>query len=237
MSARPDLGFVACIEAGVLERQALLLFESIRTYGGCFAGCPIYALSPRAGLGASRATRRRLDALGVEYRDEVLNTECLDYGSSNRVVAAAHVEETTTHEVLVVLDSDTLLLREPEAFRRPEDVDVALRPVDVKGICTSGPDDPLDEYWRRLCATCAVDYDTIPWIRSYVDDARCKASYNGGLVVVRRERAILRRWWDYFLASVRAGLRPRREAVPLRSSTGFVSAAASRMWGDRKSVV
>ena len=237
MSRSPDLAFVACIEAGVLERQALLLFESIREYAGRLADCPIYALAPRAGLGVGRATRDRLGALHVDYIDRVLNTACVEYGSTNRVVEAAHIEDTTAHEILVVLDSDTLVLREPEAFLLPQDVDAAVRPVDYKGVCTSGPADPFDGYWRRLCEICGVGYDEIPWIQSYVDEVRVKASYNGGLVVVRRDRGILRRWSDFFLASVRAGLRPRAEAVAFRSSTGAVAAPASRMWGSNQAAL
>jgi hypothetical protein len=237
MSRPPDLAFVACIEAGVLERQALLLFESIRAYGGVLAECPIYALAPRAGLGVGGEARDRLEALRVDYVDEVLNTECFGYGSANRVVAAAHIESTTAHELLVVLDSDTLVLREPEAFLLPRDVDVAARPVDTKGMCTSGPDDPNDAYWRELCEVCGVSYDDIPWMPSYVDGVRGKASYNGGLVVVRSDRGILRRWSEFFLASVRAGLRPRAEAVAIRSSIGAVAARASRMWGSNQAAL
>ncbi len=231
------LAFVACIEAGVLERQAMLLFESIRRYGGALKDCPIYALSPRAGLGVEATTRGRLDALRVHYIDTVLNTECVEYGSTNRVLAAAHIEATTTHEILVVLDSDTLVLREPEAFLLSPDVDAAVRPVDFKGMCTSGPDDPGDAYWRRLCEVCGVDYEGIPWVHSYVDNQRVKASYNGGLVIVRADRAILRRWADFFLASVRAGLKPRAEPQAFRSSTGPVAAAASRMWGSNQAAL
>jgi uncharacterized coiled-coil protein SlyX len=237
MSAPVDLAFVACIEAGVLERQALLLFESIRAYGGALADSPIYALAPRAGQGVVGATRHRLEALQVEYIDLVLNSDCPEYGSANRVVAAAHIEETRTHDILVVLDSDTLVLRDPEAFRLPEEVDVAVRPVDYKGICTAGPHDPFERYWRRLCEICGVGYDEIPWIESYVDRARVKASYNGGLVVARSARGILRRWREFFLASIRAELRPRAEPVSFRSSTGTVAAAASRLWGSNQAAL
>src|SRR5438874_5779278 len=88
----PDVGFVACIEGGVLERQALLLFESIRFYGGRFRECAIYALSPRAGHGISQDARCKLDKLGVYYIDAILNMECLEYGPANRVAAAAYIE-------------------------------------------------------------------------------------------------------------------------------------------------
>lgn len=148
------MGFVACIEGGALEAQALLLFESIRLHAGRFRDCAVYALSPRAGHAISDAGRRRLEELRVRYSDAVLNTECLAYGAANRVAAAAHVEANTSHEVLFVLDSDTLFRREPREFTLAPDVDVAARPVDLKGICTGGPKDSFDAYWRKLCRLC-----------------------------------------------------------------------------------
>lgn len=237
MTESPDLAFVACIEAGILERQALLLFESIRAHAGFLSDAPIYAHAPRAGLGVSEATRARLDELKVRYSEVVLNAECVEYGSTNRVVAAAYVEDTTSHEILAVLDSDTLFLREPAAFALPVNVDVALRPVDYKGICTTGVEDPYDSYWRQLCAVCDVNYEDVPLAPSYVDRVSAKASYNGGLVVARRSVGLLRRWADFFLASVRAGLRPRSQAVAFRSSTGPVTPEASRMWGSNQAAL
>ena len=94
VTEKPDVGFVACIEGGVLEAQALLLFESIRRYTDRFKDCAIYALSPRAGHAISTDTRRRLDDLRVHYSDTILNSECREYGSANRVAAAAHIEAT-----------------------------------------------------------------------------------------------------------------------------------------------
>src|SRR5216684_669995 len=111
---KPNVGFVACIEGGVLEAQALLLFESIRQYAGRFRNCPIYALSPRSGHAISESARYKLDTLMVTYIDEVLNTECREYGSANRVAAAAYIEKSFPHEILVILDSDTFFLREPD---------------------------------------------------------------------------------------------------------------------------
>src|SRR5947207_11095792 len=167
----PNVGFVACIEGGVLEAQALLLFESIRKYAGRFRDCPIYALSPRAGHSISQCALGKLDDLRVNYIDELLNTECLEYGPANRVAAAAYVETMYPHEVLVILDSDSLFLREPNEILLGPNVDVKVRPVGLKGMCTSGPSDPVDTYWRKLCLCCGVDYDQIPWTQSFAD--RC----------------------------------------------------------------
>lgn len=233
----PNAGFVACIEGGVLEAQALLLFESIRQYAGRFRDCPIYALSPRAGHSISKSARDKLDELRVNYIDVILNTECREYGSANRVAAAAYVEEVYPHEVLVILDSDTLFLREPDKILLPTDVDVAVRPVDLKGMCTNGPADPFDSYWRDLCRCCGVDYEEIPWSESFVDRQRIKATYNGGLVVVRGSLGILRQWASFFFASIRQRLTPYSEDRRFRSGVGWVDSTAGRLWGSNQAAL
>jgi hypothetical protein len=235
--ARPDVGFVACIERGVLERQALLLFESIRLYTGRFRNCAIYALSPRAGHAISDRARRKLEELRVTYIDAILNTECPEYGSANRVAAAAYIETMYPHEFLVILDSDTLFLREPHKILLQPDVDVAVRPVGVKGMCTSGPTDPFDAYWRELCRCCGVDYDQIPWTESFADRCRIKASYNAGLVIVRGNLRILQRWADFFFTSVRQRLRPYTHDRRFRSGAGWVESDASRLWGSNQAAL
>jgi hypothetical protein len=234
---KPDVAFVACIEGGVLEEQALLLFESIRLYGGRFGGASAYALSPRPGHAISASARKRLDELGVHYVDAVLNTECQEYGSANRVAAAAYVEGACEHDLIVVLDSDTLFLREPEELLLPDGVDVAVRPVDLKGMCTAGAGDSFDAYWQDLCRCCGVDYEQIPWGESFVDRQRIKACYNAGLVVARREAGLMRRWADCFFASVRRGLTPHREGQGFRAGAGWVEPGAARLWGSNQAAL
>jgi hypothetical protein len=234
---KPDVGFVACIERGILEAQALLLFESIRLHTGLFKDCDIYALSPRAGHAISIDARRRLDDLRVHYIDTILNTECREYGSANRVAAAAHIEETRRHKILVILDSDTLFLREPREFILALDIDVVLRPVDVKGICTNGPQDSFDSYWQALCRCCGVAYDDIPWSETFVNRHRVKASYNSGLVVTRGDLGIMRKWANFFFTSIRQGLRPRSKTARFRSGAGWVEAEASKLWGSNQAAL
>jgi hypothetical protein len=234
---QPDAGFVACIEDGALEAQALLLFDSIRRYAGRFRNCSLYALSPRVGHPISRSARRRLDDLGVKYIEKILNKDCTEYGSANRVAAAAYIEETYPHEILVILDSDTLFLNEPSEFLFESDIDVAVRPVDVKGLSTAGSDDAFDAYWRALCHSSGVDYKQIPWRESFVDHERIKANYNGGLVVVRGGLGIMRRWAEFFFASVGRGLRPNPDGLTFRAGAGWVDSAAGRLWGSNQAAL
>ena len=234
---KPDVAFVACIEGGVLEAQTLLLFDSIRRYAGCFQDCSLYALSPRLGHAISKDSRQRLDELGAIYVDKILNTACPEYGSANRVAAAAYIEETSPHEILVILDSDTLFLREPAELVLPVNVDVAVRPVDIKGMSTSGSSDSCDRYWQDLCRCCDVDYEEIPWGESFVDQQRIKANYNAGLVVVRSELGILRRWAEFFFRSVREGLKPHTNAGSFMTGAGWIKPAAANLWGSNQAAL
>jgi hypothetical protein len=224
--------FVLCIEDNAIRPQALLLCESIRLFGGRHRGARILAVAPRPGLGVDAATLRRLGALDVEYAEEPLNGVCPEYGSANRVFAAAWAEERADSEWIVVLDSDTVFFDELEL---PSGADAAVRPVDVKGSATAGPGDPFEDYWRSLADIRGVSLECLPFLRATVCGSRIRASYNGGLVVVRRDAGILGAWADLFARSIRAGLKPwRGRPQTIRASTGFVDPAVSEYWGSNQ---
>ncbi len=207
----PNLAFITCIEAGYLEAQSLLLYESIRYYGGRFKECPIYAISPRVGYKISSSTKRRLEELSVEYLDLDLNRDFPDYPYGNKTFVCAYIENNKQHNFLVFLDSDTLFFREPKQLELEDSYDVAVRPVSWKTICTSGSkDDPYDNYWHLLCKHCHVDYDTIPLIKTFLQGAVIKACYNAGLVAVRANRGIFSQWENHFISSLRQGIEPEK---------------------------
>jgi hypothetical protein len=120
---------------------------------------------------------------------------------------------------------------------RLDDVDVALRPVDVKGMCTTGDGDAYDPYWRGLCDLAGIEYGQLPFVTPTLDDRPIKASYNGGLVIVRRSSGILQKAADLFSRSVRAGLRPHYLGQAVHASTGFVGEIASAHWGSAQATL
>jgi hypothetical protein len=230
-----DLTFVLCIENNAIRAQALLLCESIRRFGGRYRDAAIFAVAPRPGLGVDRSTQCQLRSLRVEYIEQPLNRACPVYGSANRVYAAAWAEQQVDSDWIVVLDSDTLVLDE---LQLPGDDDAAARPVDMKESATAGPGDPFEAYWTRLAALQGVPIDHLPFVSTTVSGERVRASYNGGLIAVRRERGILRRWADLFTASGEARLTPwagRNRNV--HASTGLVGPEASEYWGSNQAAV
>jgi glycosyltransferase involved in cell wall biosynthesis len=229
------VSFVLCIEANAIREQALLLCESIRRFAGRYSRSPILAFAPRPGLGVDEVARRTLESMGVEYVDEPLNTTCLEYAPANRVYAGAYAEAHADTDFLVVLDSDTVWLDEPEL---PADADAAVRPVDSKGSATRGPGDRFEEYWARLAQMCGVSIDRLPFLRSTIGNEHIRASYNAGLTVVRRDKGILTRCAQLFAASVSAGMRPYRgSGIDILASTGQVGQAGSEYWGSSQAAL
>lgn len=225
------LEFVIIAEAGILEAQAVMLCESIRQFGGRYAKEGIVVISPRPDRRPNVATLQRLENLNVKYIPLSLESPCPEYGTSFRVLAWAEYERMSAADILVGLDSDTVFLAEPDLDLGINDA--AARPVDFTGMCSKGLEDPRDLYWQNLCSICGVDYNVLPYIVSTVDHQTVKASYNGGLVVVRRSCNIFQRAAVFFLKSVEAGFKPyANEGIRVEAGHGQVSLEGSEYWGS-----
>lgn len=229
-----EIAYLICVESNRLEPQARLLCESIRTFGGRYRNAPILAISPRPGLALGPEARGHLEALGVTYAAEPLNQTGSPYGTINRIVAGAWAETFSSRPYLVVLDTDMILVAEPDFSR----ADVGVRPVDVKGSASSGAGDLQDAYWVRMCGFGGIEPSRLPMIETTVDKVRIRASYNGGFAVVRRDLGILQRTRDVFFASLEDDLRPRAgTGLDILASTGSVGIEASEWWGSSQAAL
>lgn len=232
--APDEIAFLLCVEANDLEPQARLLCESIRTFGGRYRNAPIVAVSPRPHLALSAASQAQLEALDVTYVSLPLNLTGSTYGTINRIVAGNWARDTIAQPYIVLLDTDMLMVTEPQFVR----ADVGARPVDGKGSATSGPDDPLDDYWRRLCEFAGITLADLPMVQATIDGSHLRASYNGGFVVVRRDLPVLQRTHDIFFASFELDIRPRGfDGNEVKASTGMVGAEASEWWGSSQAAL
>lgn len=223
--------FILIAESGVLERQAILLCESIRKFGGSYAQADIKILQPRGERRISPSGRVRFQSLQAHVIEMSIVSPCPEYGTSYRIFACEEYERSSQADCLVFMDSDTVLLAEPDL--ELQEADVAARPVDVKGMCTSGDDDPKDSYWRYLCRACGVDYDLIPLVITTVERIKVKASYNGGLTVVKKQTGLFAKTADFFLKSILAGLIPSPDSdITFPTGYGIVSGKGAQLWGS-----
>lgn len=229
-----EITYLICVEANRLEPQARLLCESIRTFGGRYRDAPILAVSPRPRLALGPEARAYLEALGVTCVVEPLNETGKPYGTINRIVAGAWAEAFAQRPYLVLLDTDTIFVGEPNFVR----ADAGVRPVDVKGSASSGNGDPLEDYWERLCGFMGIDLSRLPMISTTIDKVPIRASYNGGFTVVRRDLGILQRTREIFFASLDEDLRPLAgRELNVFASTGSVGLEASEWWGSSQAAL
>lgn len=229
-----EIAYLICVEANRLAPQARLLCESIRTFGGRYRHAPIIAVSPRPHLALGPEARAPLDELGVTYVVESLNDTGSPYGTINRIVAGAWAETVSPRPYLVLLDTDTVFVGEPDFVR----AGAGVRPVDVKGSASSGVDDPQDAYWARMCRLGGIDPTQLPVLATTIDNLPIRASYNGGFTVVRRDLGILRRTREIFFAALEENLRPLAGMeLNVLASTGLVGLEASEWWGSSQAAL
>jgi len=223
--------FVFIAESGVLEKQAILLCESIREFGGIYAQADIKILQPREENRISHSGRVRFQSLDAHVVEMSIISPCPEYGTTYRIFACEEYERSAQADCLVFMDSDTVLLSEPDL--ELEKADVAARPVDVRGMCTSGEGDPKDAYWRNLCRACGVDYDFLPLVTTTVEGIEVKASYNGGLTVVKKQAGLFAKTADFFRQSILDDLSPSPDSdPPFPTGHGMVSGKGVGLWGS-----
>jgi hypothetical protein len=190
------LRFVVCVEAGRLEGETLLLCGSLRRFGGRLADSPIAAYRPRRGEPLSGETRAALAGLGAELIEEELNVEHAFHPIANKLHAAAHAEREFGEDSLAVLDSDAVILGEPDLLELDADIDAAAAPVGKVSEGTTGPDHDNEHYWQGLYELAGVSDP--PWIETALRGTPARGYWNSGLVAARRDSGVLGEWLELF---------------------------------------
>ncbi len=150
-----------CIEAGGLERQVVLLAETLREFGGKWAATPFFAVKPRPGPALARETVRRLTALGVVVVDESLSGAFSWWDMINKPASLRYVEEHATTPYVTWMDGDMMVLREPQDFQPAKGFDFKGRAAEAFDIASNGSDERAG-YWRRLCEVFGLDFRCLP---------------------------------------------------------------------------
>lgn len=177
-----DVCFVICTEKGRLEKQSLLLVDSLRRFGGRYRNADILSFSPRRGCKPSQQTGEKLAKQGVIIVTHDLNHSYADYPIANKLIAAAYVEQHFDYERIVMLDSDILFFNEPSLVDIPTGFDIALRPVHRKNIGV-GKNEPIPPDWQKVFELFGVTSHR--FVRTTVDNEEIYAYWNSGFIVSR----------------------------------------------------
>jgi hypothetical protein len=181
----PSTTFIFGIESGYFESQTILAVECLRRFGGRFANAPILAIRPRFGPDLTQKTLQKLEKLGVQVIQKDMKHPYSWYCYMNKALAAMIAEEYATTEQIIWLDSDTLIVSEPEQLWLPSNVDFAICSTD-KNVGTSGPGDKNEAYWQALCDYYKVSIDQLPFVQPEYAQEPVRFRLHSGVYVYRR---------------------------------------------------
>jgi hypothetical protein len=210
MGAEPDtdptrpLIFATYAETPEEWRQTHLLAESIRTFAGRFSRAPVWIYVPEPISDVTDDMREPLQTLDVKVEISQPPAEAEWFYYAGKTFAAGRAEAAAAGKAaaLVWMDSDTLLLQEPTDFALSDGIACAYRPVmhNRSGSLAAEPPDP---FWSRIYETLGLDPESLFSMVTPADRQTIRAYFNAGLLVVRPELGILRKWGESFTRLIR----------------------------------
>lgn len=194
-----QLIFTTLAIPGKSELDTLLMAESIRTFGGSLAGNPIWVIVPAGWGPLSMPIQEKLSQLKAKIIPFEISPETQNFPFATKTIAAAAVEEQAKGQTerLTFMDSDTLVLQDPNEFLITVDKVFGYRPVHHKLIGSTW-DDELDPFWQLIYRICDVPEENIFPMTTHAGE-QIRPYFNAGLFVTRPESGLLARWKDIFL--------------------------------------
>lgn len=194
-----NLIFATLALPGKAEQDALLLIESIRTFGGRLANNPIVVLVP-ASLGPlSKTTQGKFARLEVDLHSFQAEPALLKFPLAVKTEAAAYLEQLAQGQTerLAFMDRDTLVLQEPGECLLSAGHSLGYRPVHHQLIGSTW-DEPVDDFWQLIYDFCEVPDGNIFPMMTHAGE-RIRPCFNAGMFIVRPERGLLAQWREHFL--------------------------------------
>lgn len=175
------------------------LVESIRTFAGRYKDATIWVYILPELMEQEASTIAELNSYNVEVKNIEIPEEATWFVLSGKVFAAslAESEAEGKTDILVFLNYDTVILDEPEEFKLPENKKLGYRPVMHKnvGLLYS---EPLDSFWMRIYERMSLDESRLFPMVTPADEDTIRPYFNAGLLVVRPDAGILKKWVEYY---------------------------------------
>jgi len=182
----------------------LVMAESIRSFAGQYKNAPIWLYAPKELLETATDRLQKLSSLGVEIKISRTPEGALRFPYARKVFAAGKAESEANGKtaILVWMDDDTVILQEPGVFALPDGVSLGYRPVMHK-LIGSLYSEPPDEFWSRIYEVLSVPQSAMFPMETHTDHQTIRPYFNAGILVVRPECGILRKWAHNFEALYR----------------------------------
>ena len=199
MDAKHELVFGTYAESKEQLKHTLILIESLRTFAGKHSNAPISVFIPAEFENKFSQLEDKIRMSGAMIKTSEAPEQSLNYYFAGKVYAAgkAEAEAEGKADILVWMDEDTIILSEPDEFVLGDGISFAYRPVmhNRSGSLYSEPPDP---FWSRVYEILKIDDTDLFSMVTPADRQTIRAYFNAGLLIVRPEKGILRKWGTDF---------------------------------------
>jgi len=173
--------------------------ESVRKFAGRFRDAPVWIYVPEGSTEKHKKILEKISELRADIHESSAPDAALEYYFSRKVFAAAEAEANAanTTEIFAWMDEDTIILKEPEEFILPKEKSLGYRPVMHQNI-GSLYSEPPDVFWSRAYKNLSIPESALFPMVTPADQKTLRPYFNAGLLVVRPERGVLRKWPENF---------------------------------------
>ncbi len=177
---------------------ALILGESIRTFGAALSDVPVRVYIP-AQLGPLLEERREEFAKRqLEIREVEVPEDAFRYVLGAKPFTTAQAERDAKGvDLIAVMAPNTIVLTAPEAMLLPEGAGLGYSTVHHQNV-GSLASEPPDQFWRRVYSVLNVPEGRIFTNDTLADRKTVRFYFNAGSFVVRPESGLLQAWADGF---------------------------------------
>jgi len=181
------------------EKDAVLFAESIRTYAGSLSQAPIWYFVPKIEGEFSEPVKERLDSLNVELIPFDAETEGMQIPFTSQVIAKSLAESKALGktELLAWLNTNGLIVKEPEHFLLSNEKSLGYRPVHHI-VIGSRYKEPIDSFWKPVFEACNVPDERVFPMLTHIDNEEVRPYFNAGILVTRPQNHLFQKYHEVF---------------------------------------
>lgn len=199
ISSQHTIIFTTFIESKEELLPLKVMVESLRTFGGKFKDAPVWIYMTNELMASESEALAELASFNVDVRISHAPQDATWFFLARKVFAAAQAEADAAGKaaILARLDTDTIIIQEPDEYILPNGKCLGYRPVFHRNI-NSLYNEPLDAYWTRAYQIMGIQESTVFPMVTPADGDTIRPYFQAGCIVVRPERSILRKWAEMF---------------------------------------
>ena len=192
--------FVSYMKNADFDLNICLLVSSIRNFAGLYTNASIWIMVPSDVTEIDQDMTIFLRSQKVELIQYDAHPMFMKIPLEELVYASATAESLAKEkfELLVWLDSNTLILHEIESILPENGKLLGYRPVHHT-LIGSKIDEPLDSFWGLIYSKFSVfDKNLFP-MKTHVDGNTIRPYFNAGFLICKPKNGILEYWKEEFL--------------------------------------